>query len=542
MRRIKFVFAALFACAVFCGVFSASAATLPNDLSVPFENTQEGVYWDPSARVLVLDGADLKIGADVVFPDEMTLEVRRESRIKGSMRVAGTVTVRGNADLYWESSSPVFPSARVNAPSYVIADSAGGAVGDVSGRTSLWFRRLYTVTLEAEQEYEYYVGDFSISTGSDPLDPGKSVRALPGTQINVSFSPREGFLFDEWKFEGADPGISDVKEPTIRFTMPARDLRLRADTTPIEYHFTIQSSGGGTVEIEGREPENGRYPFYVTDHISVSAVPTENHLFVAWSATDGAVVSDPLAEDTTITVPACDFVLRVQFATSIRKLTIDFSEGGTTIPGPGVYDYGVDSILELEAVAEEGWTFSNWECSEKDGIFSAPQSPRTSFTMPDHNCTVTAVFLKGGYRLSAGAGIGGRAVVPEGVYEMGVTVPVRAEPDEGYRFLRWEVTPGGAMADPTQAETQIVMPAQSVTLRAVFVLDTGVPIASSSEDPVPGAEDPDDPGAGFPWVAVAAAVVVTGLILFFIILRDRTGLSIRYLVFDRLLGRLFRKK
>ena len=529
MKKILFfvVLAAVFFAAL---SFSASATTLPTDLTQPFE--EGGVSWDPETSVLAMNDAWLALPEGVRFPGNVTLLLTGNSYFTGLFSAEGTVTVAGTGSLICENgSSPVFDAAQVICPSFLICNSDGDFVSSTEGLTMLELIRGYTLSLEPAQDYEYYVGDFYVSVYDEEPVLKKSLLVMPGDYVNVSFTPREGFVFEEWRPDGDDLGIVDSREATVRLKMPERDVKLLVETSPIEYHFTVEAGKGGTVRVEGKEPdEDGRYSFYVTDRPDIVALPSESHLFVAWSATDGAELDDFRAEETYIILPACDFVLRAQFASSIRKLTIAPGVGGGVNPAPGEYDAGVDSILDFAATPMEGWAFSHWECTSSDGMFSAPESERTSFTMPDRDCTVTAVFLKGGYRLTSVSGVGGTLIVPEGIYEMGVILPVRAEPDEGYHFVRWEANVEGVVNSPTLAETQVTMPAQSVSLRAVFALDVG---GGGNDEPQPSVTaPPDDEDAKqpFPWVALIVILAVALIAVALFIIRDRAGVSYRYLI------------
>ncbi len=516
--------------------FSASATTFPTDLTRPFE--EGGVSWDPETSVLAMNDAWLVLPEGVRFPGNVTVQVTGNNYVTGLFSAEGTVTVAGTGSLICENgSSPFFDAARVLYPSFLLCNSEGDFVSSPEGLTMMEFIRGYTLSLDSAQDYEYYVGDFYMSLYDEEPALKKSLLVIPGDYVDISFTPREGFVFEQWRPDGDDLGIVDTREPSLRLRMPERNVTLLVETSPIEYHFTVEAGRGGTVRVENREPdEEGRYTFYVTDRPEIVALPSDSHVFVAWSATDGAELDDFKSEETYIIVPACDFVLKAQFASSIRKLTIAPGVGGSVNPAPGEYDAGVDSILDFTATPMEGWAFSHWECTSSDGMFSAPESERTSFTMPDRDCTVTAVFLKGGYRLTSVSGVGGKLIVPEGIYEMGVIVPVRAEPDAGYHFVRWEANVEGVVNSPTLAETQVTMPAQSVSLRAVFALDVG----GGNEEPEPSVSVPPDDSdleQPFPWVALIVIFAVSAVVVALFVIRDRAGVSYRYLI-----RRLFRRE
>ena len=104
---------------------------------------------------------------------------------------------------------------------------------------------------------------------------------------------------------------------------------------------------------------------------SVATPSKGTYLFSGWSATNGAEFSSAEAESSSVICPASDFTVRAQFASAIKDLTVTSTEGGSVSPREGKMRLGVDNILDLLAVPDEGYVFSNWECSSADGRFSS---------------------------------------------------------------------------------------------------------------------------------------------------------------------------
>ncbi len=125
--------------------------------------------------------------------------------------------------------------------------------------------------------------------------------------------------------------------------------------------------------------------------------------------------------------------------------------------------------VKLTATANSGYRFVGWTFS--DNITGADSSSaNTTFTMPAGNVTVTANF-KQVYTVTVNASAGGTATADKTTAAAGEAVTLTAKPDSGYRLARWEVVKG----DVTITGNRFIMPAENVTVRAVFSPVVNIP-------------------------------------------------------------------
>jgi Ca-activated chloride channel family protein len=176
----------------------------------------------------------------------------------------------------------------------------------------------------------------------------------------------------------------------------------------------------------------------------VSATANPGWQFARWEGP----VEDPEALETSVALTE-DTTLTARFR-KVWELTVvsadpEMGTAGTS----GTYAEG--EPVPIKAEAKDDFAFSKWK---GEGVEVAePEAAETEVTL-DQNATVTATFVPA-FKLDVGVEpeIGGQAG-PAGFHETYSVVPLRAEPREGFRFLRWE---GEGPRDPASAETTLTM-------------------------------------------------------------------------------------
>ncbi len=378
------------------------------------------------------------------------------------------------------------------------------------------------VLKENKTKYTVYIEANDASMGS-PNFGHKDF--LPGETVKVDAASSDGFRFVRWV--DSDNVLKDLEKDwdtksVFSFKMPAKDVHLTVEFDYVTYFFTLKVEGEGEVEVIGKEKnETGKYPCTVGEEILLSATPGEDFNFVNWSSTNSAEFSDYDKSDTTMTCPASDFTLTANFASAVKKLTMESSEGGTVFPEKGETAVGVDTLVNIVASPNPGYRFSHWECSSEKGDFENSKKAETNFTMPDEDCTVKAVFVKGKYQLTLKASAGGKVEGKAGAYEMGEKVPIKAIPMKGYKFSRWLCEVNGVLASE-EASTEAIVPGEDVRITAVFILKTGV------APEVSGGIEKDE--NSFPWGILIVVFLLSAASIALVIIRDRYNLSYRLII------------
>ncbi|MBK6283469.1 MAG: InlB B-repeat-containing protein [Draconibacterium sp.] len=115
-------------------------------------------------------------------------------------------------------------------------------------------------------------------------------------------------------------------------------------------------------------------------------------------------------------------------------MTVSPVGGGTTTPAVGgPYIYAENTVVNINATANPGFTFTNWS-----GDVAASGSSSTSVTMDD-NQFVTANFTQNEYSLTLNTvGFGSISKTPnQATYHYGDLVQLTATPTAGYVFTGW---------------------------------------------------------------------------------------------------------
>lgn len=160
--------------------------------------------------------------------------------------------------------------------------------------------------------------------------------------------------------------------------------------------------------------------------------------------------------------------------------TVNATSGsGGTVSGGGTVDE--NSNVTLQATPNIGWTFSAWY----EGETRVNSNAAWSFTATQDR-TLQARFVQATFSVSSSSNnvIFGRGAVWTGVggereadwvisrdFTHGSTVHLRAFANHGYAFERWEVVSGNiTFNDATSRSTSFIMPAENVSVMAVFSL------------------------------------------------------------------------
>ncbi len=304
--------------------------------------------------------------------------------------------------------------------------------------TALFTRKEYplTITIEGEGEVEKQI----ISTPKTTDYPFETV-------VELTAIASEGWEFIEWS------GDVSGEENPVTVTVEG-ETTVTATFERIEYPLTIEIEGQGNVEQSVVQSKTTDYPKGTI--VELEAIADENWMFSEWS---GDLEGDDNPATITIDEPK---TVTATFLRTYNLTTIaEPDEGGSVIPSDTVLIRDTD--IDVEAIATEGWHFTNWE-----GDFTGSVNP-FNLTM-NGNKTIVANFERNEYILNmetTGEGdivaelISGTETADGYLFESEVSLT--AIPGENWNFLRWE---GDVQSEENTIEIEMD---GDKTITAVFI-------------------------------------------------------------------------
>jgi hypothetical protein len=143
--------------------------------------------------------------------------------------------------------------------------------------------------------------------------------------------------------------------------------------------------------------------------------------------------------------------------------------GGTVRVNATNIVYG--STTNITATPNAGYRFVRWEIVGSGSSVANQTSASTTFTMGIGNATATAVFAENSYSLNTDVKPSNSGSVKTDVMNMnyGSTTNITATPNEGHRFVRWEIVgSGSSVENSTDTTTTFRMGTENATVTAIF--------------------------------------------------------------------------
>lgn len=246
-----------------------------------------------------------------------------------------------------------------------------------------------------------------------------------GTKVELNAVADDGWVFVEWQGD-----LSGNENPQTLTMDEAKSVTAVFERK--SYPLTIETEGEGNVTEEVVEDPAKDYAYETV--VEMTANPAEGWEFARWEGdVEGTDNPKQITIDGEKTVTAV-------FEREGYELTVEIEGKGSVneevVENAAKTSYPYDSVVELTADPDDGWTFVRWE-GDLDGDNNPEQIEM------DGNKTVTAVFERRDYSLTIhtdGEGTVAEEVVsePEKDYTYETVVELTATPADGWNFIRWE--------------------------------------------------------------------------------------------------------
>ena len=333
-----------------------------------------------------------------------------------------------------------------------ITGLSAGTYAVIYAETDNWNASSSTLVTVADGGIVSYTLDVVGGRGSGVFEAGKSVTITAN-------APATGKEFTGWTLDGVT--VEDTSLTELTFEMPANNVTATANYDFIDY----------TVSITGGTADKTTVHYGETVTITADA-PEKGKEFDNWTVTGLHTAGLDLTKpELTFTMPAGDVKATANYK-DIQKFYVSVT-GGT-----GGGEYYVGDTVTVAANPLGGAAFVKWTVT---GIATAGldlTKKELSFTMPANDVTVKATYSEMEYSVTV---IGGTADKAKAKY--GDTVTVTANAPAGKRFARWTSEGGVSFDNLTSENTTFTMPANSVTITAVFEdIDYTVTVTDGTAD------------------------------------------------------------
>jgi hypothetical protein len=136
--------------------------------------------------------------------------------------------------------------------------------------------------------------------------------ATEGTEVKITATPEEGYLFDEWTATEGGISLTDATAATTSFTMPAANVKVEARfieeiIEEVRYSLTVSAGANGSVEGGGS--------FLAGETVTVTATPDAKFMLAGWTVAEGGItLDDAMANPLSFTMPEANVSISAEFA------------------------------------------------------------------------------------------------------------------------------------------------------------------------------------------------------------------------------------
>ena len=320
-----------------------------------------------------------------------------------------TATFTQSGGVIWQPTTDGWGSGYDTAAGTDARQTFGG-IADMTGvvyygPAAGWWVDLTFTGLDPAKEYSFatssarnnpeYTNRLTVYTltGADSLTNastvGVDVLAPNSVRFNTGDNYYQGYVA-RWKdIDPGDDGTFTVRAEADSesesgykaYTFDVFMLQEELDTPPTPpYTLNVTVVGNGSVS---KDPDQASYT--QDQSVTLTPNPAAGWVFSEWAGDlSGSTNPETLVMNTDKNVTAI-FVEQLPQHT----LTINLVGSGTVTQDPDQTSYDENSSVELSAVPEEGWTFTEWS-----GGLTGNTNPET--VVMDSDKTITATFVEGG--------------------------------------------------------------------------------------------------------------------------------------------------
>ena len=277
--------------------------------------------------------------------------------------------------------------------------------------------------------------------------------AIEGETVKITAESRPGYVFDRWEVNNGDVAVAKKNEEETTFVMPDKPVTAVAKYKKL-LGITVNSGKAYVEDAVTDAALKGKLVVIKADEI-------EGKRFDHWKIVSGDVILDnQRASETKFTMPETDVEITAEY-NDLHAITVN---NGTA----NVEEAVIGDTVKITAESREGYVFDRWEVSYGDVAVANKNAEETTFVMPDSMVVLTARYkaLQSITLENGKAYAGGEEITTA---KKGTEVTIKADDLGGKVFDRWEIVSGNVtLKNANKAETTFTMPAESISLKAVY--------------------------------------------------------------------------
>ena len=278
----------------------------------------------------------------------------------------------------------------------------------------------------------------TVKTDGNGTASASHAKAIVGTEITLSATPKTGYHFKEWQVISGSVTIKDNK-----FLMPSANVEVKAVfeedvPAPTEFTITMKTDGNGTASASHAKA-------IVGTEITLTATPKTGYHFKEWQVISGSVT----IKDDKFLMPNDNVEVKAIFEedtpSAPTEFTITVTSGGNGTASASHAKAVAGTEIRLTATPNTGYHLKEWQV-----ISGGVTIKDDKFTMPSANVEVKAIFEKdtggggGGYNppvtyYTLRFETGGGSDIPsvQGTYNTYIDLTKYVPTWRGHTFIGW---------------------------------------------------------------------------------------------------------
>jgi hypothetical protein len=298
--------------------------------------------------------------------------------------------------------------------------------------------------------------------------------------LNLVFYPGPGYSFASWSIVNGNGEIGDELNASTVYRVDNSDTLIRANINPIDYLITVDGDID-SFDTTGRPldfQELGSGLYNIDNKVEILAVPDAGYKFESWMIIQGVgLLDDITSARTVLTVGPADSFIRAVYSPIDYTVNVADGSNGTAVASKAAFPNNIFQTMTVTATPDIGWQFSSWEISGP-GSLDNPTSNPAVFTVGAGDSIITPKYEMVNYNVRVDGLSGEEAILningttlntSNSVANYGDSVTIRAIPERGFTFDRWESNISGiTYSDQYNPEAVLSMPASDIVISAVY--------------------------------------------------------------------------